>query len=149
MAWKQMSTVKLQDKEKILGHKCEVPSTRLYDSPTGIPLFWAERKTKEFWLQLLQDLDVAAVFDLTPGTGTLAKACLDASILYSGMPRNADHRILLDHWLDRYALSCACTPQTSIFTDDLAAQIREHFGDIVDFRAEQQTLKDEEAPDAM
>ena len=89
MPWGAMPRVSLDDKAKILGHKSEEsPPGRIFDASMGVPLFWAERKTAKFWTQILEDLDGRAVFDLTPGTGSLARACLGAGIQYAGVARN-------------------------------------------------------------
>ena len=60
---------------------------------------------------------------------------------------NQEHRQWLDNVLDRHALRSAATPKTAIFSEELATQIQEHFGDIVDFLNTQQNLKDDEADD--
>ncbi len=82
----------------------------MFDCAMGVPLFWGERKTVKMWAQILEDVDAKAVYDLTPGTGALASACLIAGITYVGVARNADHRQWLDTLLDRVALKAGSTP---------------------------------------
>ena len=53
------------------------PSHKLYDTTMGLPLFWGERKSEGLYQQILKDLRVIAVFDATPGSGQLARACLE------------------------------------------------------------------------
>ena len=95
----------------------------------------------------MTDFDAGAVFDLTPGTGTLARACLDAGIQYAGAPLNQEHRQWLDTLLDRQALKSAGTAGSAIFSEDLALQVKTHFGDVVDFLKGQDSVPDDEAED--
>ena len=76
-----------------------------------------------FWTQLMKDIGVGAVFDLTPGTGSLARACLYAGILYSATPRNQEHRQWLGTLLDRHALKSAGTLGSAIYSEQLALQV--------------------------
>ena len=104
LPWARMPRLSKEDKQKILGGPAEIPKDALYDSSLGVPLFWNERKTVQLWAQILEDLDAKAVYDLTPGTGTLARACLDAGLTYTGVALNGEHRQWLDTLLDRLAL---------------------------------------------
>ena len=95
----------------------------------------------------MTDFDAGAVVDLTPGIGTLARACLDAGIRYAGAPRNQEHRQWLDTLLDRQALKSAGTAGSAILSEDLALQVKTHFGDVVDFLKGQDSVPDDEAED--
>ena len=95
----------------------------------------------------MTDFDARAVFDLTPGTGTLARACLDAGIQYAGAPRNQEHRQWLDTLLDRQALKSAGTAGSAIFSEELALQVKTHFGDVVDFLKGQDGVPDDDESD--
>jgi hypothetical protein len=77
MPWGSMPRLSPEDKEKILRAKTSIPKTQAYDAALGVPLFWGERKTVPLWTQILGDLDVKCVYDLTPGSGTLARTCLE------------------------------------------------------------------------
>ena len=152
MNWMLMPRVSLQVKAKILNHSCEAATPLNLDSSKGVPspLFWAERKTPAFWTQLMKDIGVGAVFDLTPGTGPLARVCLDAGILYSATPINHVHGQWLDTLLDQHALESARTLGSAIYLEELALQIAEHFGDIVDFLNRQEFVPgDEQSEDYM
>ena len=140
-----MPRVSLEHKRKILGHTSEEsPPGWIFDASMGVPLFWGERKSTKFWTQILTDFDAGAVFDLTPGTGTLARACLDAGIQYAGAALNQEHRQWLDTLLDRQALKSAGTTGSAIFSDDLALQVKTHFGDVVDFLNGQDSVPDDD-----
>ena len=83
------------DKQAILdpaaARDAPVPSWKVYDGTMGLPLFWQERKPKTFWVQLLKDLKAKAVFDATPGSGQLARACLEVGVTYTGVAKNPKH----------------------------------------------------------
>ena len=54
---------------------------------TSVPLFWQECKPIQFWLTLLKDLNIKAVFDLSPGSGALAEAVMSIGALCHGVCR--------------------------------------------------------------
>ena len=56
-----------------------------------MPLFWQERKPKTLWAQLLKALRGKAVFDATPGSGQLARACLELGAGYTGVAKSQQH----------------------------------------------------------
>ena len=73
-----MDFITLENKEKILGHKAARPAENIFFNPAREqPLFWAERKSTNLWIALLKDLKIkTGVFDLSCGSGMLAKACI-------------------------------------------------------------------------
>lgn len=43
---------------------------------TGHPLFWQELKSVDFLVSVLNDFGIGYVFDLSPGSGAMAIACV-------------------------------------------------------------------------
>jgi hypothetical protein len=97
----------------------------------GEPLIWQESKSVDLWCALLADLDVGAVFDCAPGSGALAEASMSHGIHYVGVCANSKHLAWLQNVIDRAALKQIMTKQMPLYDANLAAQIKEHFMDIV------------------
>ncbi len=130
--WAALPFVSKEDKEKILGHAPKDPKPALFDTSTGQPLFWAERKSLDLWKAILQDLDVKAVFDLSPGSGTCGRAALELGISYVGVARQPAHVAYLNNVIDRHALHLICKAGSPLCQQDLQHCIEEHFRDILD-----------------
>ena len=95
------------------------------------PLFWQECKPTELYEQLLSDLDVTSVFDLSPGSGALAEACLRLGATYAGVTAKAEHARWLQNVLDRITVKHVITPGRSLFNKESVDTMRLHFGDIL------------------
>ena len=130
--WCGLPCIAVEDKAKIMGFEPQVPNAKFYDASCGQPLFWQERKTVKFGRRLLEDLDAKVVCDLSPGSGTCARACMDMGISYTGITRAPEHCSWLQNVLDRHALQTITTTGSPLFEQDLAAAIREHFQDLLD-----------------
>ena len=66
------------------------------------------------------------------------------------LPRNQEHRQWRDTLLDRHALKSPGALGSAIYLEELALQIAEHFGDIVDFLNRQEFVPgDEQSEDYM
>lgn len=75
-----------------------------------VPLFWQEAKPISFYLALIDDMQVKAVFDMTAGSGALMEAALTRGIQYHGVCFNRDHMT----WLQAIADRAACVTLTSL-----------------------------------
>ena len=117
------------------------------DSSTGMPLFWQERKNTTFWGQMLADLSVKAVFDLSPGSGQLARACLDHGVLYSGVAKDLTHASILNKVLDRHTLKLVGQKGSACHDADLAALVKAHFNDVTEMLDQQDQVGDSEVKD--
>ena len=84
------------------------------------------------WGELLNDLDISAIFDCSPGSGALAEAAMQLGIHYAGVCANSHHMVWLQNALDRAALKQIMTQQAPLHDQVLAGQIKEHFMDVVD-----------------
>jgi hypothetical protein len=115
-----------------MGRVCQVPRKHIYDTSSGHPLFWAERKSKKFWGHFLFDLQAAAVMDMTPGSGSCARGCIDFGINYTCIIRSPEHASWLQNVLDLYALHSICESGKPLFEQDLATCVKEHFQYVLD-----------------
>ena len=104
----------------------------VFDTAVDQPLFWAERKPVQLFKTLFEDLNAQAVVDLTPGSGTAAKAAVELGLSYVGVALNAFHA----HWLDgaagKHALHLIRTTGSPWYHRELVPVIREHFQRLVD-----------------
>ena len=146
LAWDACQKFLPGPKGQILGFDPPVPNKKIFDSTMGIPLFWQESKSTYFWGQLLDDLVAGAVFDATavPGSGQLARACLERGVQYTGLAKNQLHAQILNKVLDRHALSLVGQVGLGCHDADLAALAREHFQDVTDMLSQQDLVGDSE-----
>ena len=104
---------------------------------SGVPLFWLETKSMSFWSTLLEHLNIKVVVDITPGSGALASACMEAGVPYFGMCINQHHHVWLSNVVDRMSLKYITQSGSELHNDDLASEVTDIFGDILSsFEAE-------------
>lgn len=134
-ALRELPKMSAADKAKIIqdldpsSMACAPPGTL---DEKGVPLFWSEVKPLAFWSELISNFDLGAVYDLTPGSGALATACLQAGTVYFGAVGNEHHLSWLQNVLDRAALVELVTAGTPLYQEDLATSIKEHFSELLD-----------------
>ena len=116
---------------EILGVTTGKPRAKVFDTSFGQPLFWAERKTVPFWQNLFEDLDASMIIDCSPGSGSAAKAALQANIPYFGFARNDHHASFLCNVVDRQALSMMRTAGSPLHHQDMAECISAHFSQLI------------------
>ena len=108
-----------------------VPDKWVKQFRSGVPLFWHETKPAAFWVQLLQDLHVTSVIDLSPGSGVLANACMSCGISYFGICSNIVHQQWLSNVIDREALQYIAKSGTFLYQEDLATHVNDLFSDML------------------
>ena len=113
----------------------------------GLPLFWQERKSVDFMTRLAKDIMAGAIFDGTPGTGQLARVCLQLGLTYTGVAKNQEHARWLNNLLDRYAIELVSKTGTAFYDADLASLAKEHFQDVADLINQQDLSEDSEPLD--
>ena len=124
------------DKQAILEFDPPLPKSKIFDCTMGVPLYWQEHKDSKILAQILiKDLRGGAIFDASPGSGQLARACLEHGIQYVGVARNQQHAKFLNSMVDRYALALVGKSGSACYEPDLAALAREHFLDVIDLVA--------------
>ena len=135
LPWGALPMVTKADKTRILGITDETdqtPRTGLYDTTLGLPLYWNDRKSSDWWACLFGDLNAKSVVDLTPGNGCAARAAMESGIQYVGIARNQEHASWLQNVADRNALRLICTTNSALYHSDLSTSINEHFADVLD-----------------
>ena len=144
LPWGACPKLQRADKQAIFSVEPAEPSNKLFDCNLGMPLYWQERKDAKIWTQLVKNVNGKAVFDVSPGSGQLARACLALDIQYTGMARNPMHAQFLDRMLDRYAME-EVTKQKSAFHDaGIAVLVKTHFQDVVDLVIQEGLTADSE-----
>ena len=138
--------ISAEDKQKIYADAPDysnLPKKWRDNIPSGQPLYWQETKTRTFWLRVLEELNVKAVVDVSPGSGSLGVACMEAGVQYFGICQNSVHCTWLCNVLDRAALQYVCESGAHLYQEDLAAHVKELFHDML------KEGEDEENDDAM
>ena len=111
---------------------------------SSMPLFWNERKSRATWKLLLTDLKVQSVYDLTPGSGTLARAAMESGIPYVGVTKSETQAEWLNNVLDKAALAAVTTTGGPLHCSDLAMCIEEHLADELTQLGEMDAAEDDE-----
>ena len=97
-----------EDRNAMIG-KSPIPPAKLFDvEGCGYPWSWHEKKPISWYKVFLQDIKAGLVVDLTPGSGAMARACLENRIQYIGICRTQEHCSWLVNTLNvnRAAVEC-------------------------------------------
>ena len=98
--------LRLEDKARVFGG-VSTPIAQLTPpggAERGVPLYWQEKKPVDWWEDLLVSLDAKMVVDMSPGSGSVGRACLRLNIQYVAACKTEIHRSWLSNVLDREAL---------------------------------------------
>ena len=141
----QLPRISAADKKDILHPTEEMeggvsPESWKHD---GVPLFWNESKTKEFWREWINMFDIKTVVDLSPGTGQLAIAVLSQGVQYIGVTTHERHMSWLMNIIDREALRCIGESDSALYHQELSVLIAEHFADVLEELNAEQPEEDE------
>lgn len=147
MPWKAMPMISLEGKAKIFGYEPTLPREKVFDTSAGVPLFWQERKDPSFWTTLLTHLDAKCIVDLTPGSGSCARAAMDLGISYTALAMNAEHNSWLQNVLNKAAMQVIVREKSPLHEQDLAAMLQTHFQEVLDQLHAQDACKDDEPAD--
>jgi len=126
-----LAMISPEDKINIFSEQTDPLPKRWASRGCGVPLFWQETKSLEFWSQLCEELSIKCVVDVSAGSGTLAQACMARGIPYFGVCANAQHLQWLSNVLDRAALKYIVESGTFLYQEDLATHIKELFSDVL------------------
>ena len=129
---KAIPRISVKDKAEIVGmfSPAGVPESLMQEFSNPI-LFWQEGKPVEIYEQMLADFDVRSVFDVSPGSGALAEACLRLGITYVGVTTRPTHATWLSNVLDRVVLGHIVTPGRPCYQKDFAVEVQTHVSDIL------------------
>jgi len=104
----------------------------------GHPIFWQDFKSVKLCSAVLHDFSICHVFDLSPGSGTMAMACAMDGIPYVGVCANEEHKKWVHGLLDMATLALESEPRTDGKRKEekehcfaLAEKIKVHFGTAV------------------
>ena len=131
LAWNQLPSITLADKQRIIGASPPVPPSKVFDTDLGCPLCWQDVKSKDLWLALLEATNADYVVDLGAGSGITARACLAFGIPWVGLCWNQVHVHWLNNVVDRWALEEIVLKESPLHEQDLAKLVSEHFSDVL------------------
>ena len=141
----RLPRISIEEKEKVFGKSGSLPEKWVKHIVAGCPLVWGETKSVQFWLQLIKELDVSFIVDLTPGSGALAEAAMIKGISYFGFVANPVHLGWLTNVIDRASVRQIAKNGSFLYQEDLAKSLQEMFSDIVECDGDDN--KDDEDPD--
>jgi hypothetical protein len=123
---------------------CPVPG--LFNvAERGHPFSWKEKKPIAWYVRFLSDISAGLVIDLTPGSGALARACLQSGIQYIGVCRKVEHASWLINVLNRAAVELITRNGTTLYESDLASVLKDHFKELIEeLNAQDAAVSEEE-----
>ena len=80
---------------------------------------------------MLSDLSVKCVVDVTPGSGTLARACLELGLPYTGFTRTNEHSVWLQNVLDTQTIRMVCQAGCPLYNQTLAQALKRHYEEVL------------------
>ena len=84
------------------------------------------------------------IIDCSPGSGTAARAALEANIPYFGLARNEHHASFLERVTDRQALMMMQTEDGPLYNKDMAECISAHYSYLISDMEAMQGAEDTE-----
>ena len=127
---------------------CPSPAAGTCDvEARGHPFSWTERKPLGWYLVFLAELCVGLVVDYSPGSGAMARACLDEGIAYVGICRSDEHCSWLTNILNKAAVECISRSGSPLYQQDLASCIDAHFKEVIQELHQQDAAVADEADD--
>ena len=112
----------------------------------GVPVFWQEKKPVEFWEDIIEKVDRKMVVDLSPGSGSVGRACMRNGVQYVAACFSELHRQWVSNALDREACELITIESSPFHETDLATLIQTHFSNILE-QAEMMRREDESDDD--
>ena len=112
---------------------CPSPAAGTFDvAARGHPFSWTERKPVDWYEVFLQEVCAHLVVDFSPGSGALARACLNQGIQYAGICRTDQHCSWLTNILNKAAVVSISRNGSPLYQQDLASCIQAHFRELID-----------------
>ena len=148
LAWGQLPSIRVADKEKILGASlAPLPDRKIFDADLGCPLLWQEVKSKELWCSILEACNADFVVDLAAGSGMTARACLAMGVPWVGLCWNQTHVHWLNNVVDRWTLEALVQKTSPLHEQDLAKLVQEHFSDVLQQIQDRDKMAEEASED--
>ena len=127
-----LPTMKPGDRLLMTG-SCPIPAAGIYDVETrGHPFSWNERKPMSWYEAFLTETCTGLVIDYSPGSGCMARACLNKGIQYVGICRTDQHCSWLNNILNRAAVECISRNASPLYNQDLSTCIKDHFKELIE-----------------
>ena len=112
---------------------CPSPAAGMFDvAARGHPFSWTERKPLSWYEVFLPEVRAALVVDYSPGSGAMARACLNLGIEYVGICRTESHCSWLCNILNKAAVECMSRNGSPLYQQDLVSCINAHFMELID-----------------
>lgn len=131
----ELPLMALDEKSRVLGSAATSAPPEDWQDRFGdnaVPLFWQESKPISFFSAILDEYKVAAIFDVTAGSGAMMEASLTRGAVYHGLCLNKDHQQWLQAIADRAACGLITLEGSTLFNEGLAAEIKKFFPDILE-----------------
>ena len=146
--WRNLPTITIQDKQEAFPHNgsASTPPANVWRAEHGVPVFWQEKKPVEFWEDIIEKVDAKLVVDLSPGSGSVGRACMRNGVQYVAACGSEFHRKWVGNALDREACELITKEKSPLFETDLAALIQTRFQYIIE-QAEEMRRDDDESGD--
>ena len=82
-----LPTMTSDDRAKMISKdRCPSPAAGIFEvDARGHPISWTERKPLAWYEEFLPEVRAASVVDYSPGSGAMARACLNKSVQYVGI----------------------------------------------------------------
>ena len=121
-----------EERELIVGASPS-PAAGLFNvAERGNPFAWKEKKQISWLQRFLGDISAGLVIDLTPGSGALARACLEDEVQYIGITRKQTHASWLINVLNRSAVECTTRNGSALYAQDLATCLKDHSKELIE-----------------
>lgn len=145
---RELPLIAFTEKQKVFPAVPAAPDTYQDSHGADQPLFWQESKPIALWLALIDELKIKCCFDMTAGSGALMEACLTRGVLYHGLCLNREHMSWLQAIADRAACGLISVQGSTLFSDELAKAVKEHFPDVLKSLANEDDEEEELEPDS-
>ena len=123
----------IQDEREAIIGQSPIPPEGLFDvAGRGHPFSWYEKLPIPFYKTFLTEIAASLVIELTPGSGAMARACLDEGIQYIGVCRSLQHSSWLVNILNRASVESTARQGTALYEQDLPKCLNDHFKELID-----------------
>jgi hypothetical protein len=125
--------ISIEDKEKLFPSSTQASACPgHWTRSSGVPVFWNESKSMDFWTNWIRTWDLGVVVDLSPGSGALAAAAMKQSVQYVGVCQSTAHQVWLANALNKVAVEMVADAKSPLFISDIAKSLKTTFADLFD-----------------
>ena len=125
--------ISIEDKEKLFPSSTQTSACPgHWTRSAGVPVFWNESKSMDFWMNWIRTWDLGVVVDLSPGSGALAAAAMKQSVQYVGVCQSTAHQVWLANAMNKVAVEMVADAKSPLFISDIANSLKTTFADLFD-----------------